>query len=154
MRAKARGDQTMLALSDSAPEGAPAYDVQPAPVPVAPKPTRREYAGLIQALADDGLPAREIGRRLGLTRQRVMKIAGQFNLALQPRGYRRRAIVHFKPGQGEIIRLMAEAAGVSFGTMVMRMAAAFIEHGQATAQRKLGKQARPTRVYAQRGGRP
>ncbi len=115
-----------------------------------PKPSHREYAKLIQALADDGLSAPQIGRRLGMSRQRVMRIAAQYDVRLEGRGGRHRLTTTISGGRLAVVQILDDKAGVALGTMLVRLATKAMDGGASAAERKLGKEARPRRRYKQR----
>lgn len=111
------------------------------------KPSRRELAQRIQLFTDEGLSAGEIGRRLGCSRQRVLRIAQQFNVRLQPRGGSRRVGAQFNRADYELMLQLAQAAGCSVGAMLVRLARVPMAGGVVTAKRKLGRDALPKRGY-------
>lgn len=114
------------------------------------KPTRRDLADRISAFVDDGLTATQIGQELGMSRQRVMRIAAQYRVRLQPRGGKRRIGAHFSGKDYEIMRALADKANVSVGTMLVRIARVVVEDGAGAAARRLGSAARPKRSYVRR----
>lgn len=114
------------------------------------RPTRRQFSELIQALTDDGLCASEIGERLGMSRQRVMRIAAQFGVRLQPRGGSRRVGAQFSGRRYQVLDALAQQAGVSTGTMLTRIVGLVVDEGHAQAARRLGREAIPKRPYRRR----
>ncbi|KLK91406.1 hypothetical protein AA309_20105 [Microvirga vignae] len=117
----------------------------------APKSTRRELAHRIAELTGEGMCAREIALALGMSRQRVMKIAAQYGVRLQPRGGSRRISGQFSGRDFAVLQALAAQAGCSPGAMLVRVARITLEEGQAVAARKLGRDALPRRRYTRRG---
>jgi hypothetical protein len=117
--------------------------------------TRRQYSRLIQSMADEGMSASEIARKLSTpertrSRQWVMKVAGQYSVRIQPRGGSRRVGAQFSGHRYQAIKQLADAAGISVGAMLVRLAAITIDEGLPVAQRKLGRLARPKRRYTRK----
>jgi hypothetical protein len=115
------------------------------------KLTCRGLAQRIQLFTDEGLSASEIGARLGMSRQRVMRTAALHGIRLQPRGGARRVSAQFSGRRYEVIAALAQQAGCSVGAMLVRLAAITIDEGTHKAARKLGRDARPRRAYSKRG---
>lgn len=109
--------------------------------------TRRQHAEIIRSLTEQGKSASEIALVLGMTRQRVMRIAAQFHVRLQPRGGSRRIGTQFSGKRYKAIEVMAERAGVSTGTMLSRIVAYVVDAGPQVAARRLGRDALPKRPY-------
>lgn len=112
--------------------------------------TRREQAGRIEQLSDEGLCTREIGKKLGMSRQRVMRIAAQYGVRLQPRGGTRRIRAQLSGKDATVLKELAAQANVSVGTMLARIARVMVEDGAGPAARRLGRAARPKRTYNRR----
>ena len=112
--------------------------------------TRRDLAERIAALADEGLTAGEIGERLAMSRQRVMRVAAQFKIRLQPRGGSRRIGVQFNGARYDILKQLADDAGISVGAIIARLAAVVVDDGIVVAKKRLGRHALPKRPYTRR----
>src|SRR4051812_19246886 len=97
------------------------------------KPTRRELAQRIQAFTDEGLSASEIGARLGISRQRIMRTAALHGIRLQPRGGSRRITAQFSSRDYEMMQALAQRAGCSVGAMLVRVARVTLAEGSAQA---------------------
>lgn len=114
------------------------------------KPTRRELAQQIALFVDEGMSATEIAARMATTRQRIMRIAAQYRVRLQPRGGNRRVGAQFSAKRYAVIQRLAKEAGVSVSTMLNRIAAVVVDEGVPAATRRLGTAARPKRRYTRK----
>ncbi len=102
-------------------------------------------------MADEGRRGREIAKALGITRQRVQRIADQFDLRLQPIGGRRRRVrAAVSEDTYRTVSELAEIARVTPSEMISRLLDFATESGLQRAAKELGKAARPKRAYRKR----
>ena len=140
---------------EGAPDGAalvpPAEEASPSAA-TEPKPSRADIAKLIRELADEGLTAKEIGQRLGLSRQWVFKIAAQHHIRIPNVGPSRRIAVNLPVAIRKTIEAKAKEQGVSINTALRRVAVAVFMDNARLLERTIGKQAAPKRRYGRQGG--
>lgn len=111
--------------------------------------TRAERVRLIGKLIDDGQTSRQIAAQLGISRQRVCRIAYRAGITIGTRGGRTGRVGAWVP-----LRLVASLgslandAGVSQGVMLARVIEAVCAD-PAAARKLLGKDAMAVRKYGE-----
>jgi hypothetical protein len=100
----------------------------------------------IARLTAEGLASREVARELGISHQRVCQIAERFSIPLARPGLRRFGC-YISDRRSQMIRKLAEEAGVSPATMLERMARVILDDGIEAARKRLGKLSVPAVTY-------
>ncbi|MGJ4855541.1 sigma factor-like helix-turn-helix DNA-binding protein [Labrys sp. La1] len=113
--------------------------------------TPRDRRVLIAHLAAEGQTLREIGRRLGISAQRVSRIARGAGIPLGRQGGTGLVSTHVPFRLKSALRQQAEAAGVSVSAYVARVLKAVCEDA-TVAKRTLGRDAMPVRAYRKGAG--
>ncbi|MEW9304527.1 MarR family transcriptional regulator [Labrys neptuniae] len=108
--------------------------------------TPRDRRALIAQMASEGQTLREIGRSLGISAQRVSRIARGAGIPLGRQGGTGLVSTHVPFRLKSALRQQAEAAGVSVSAYVARVLRAVCEDA-TVAKRTLGRDALPVRAY-------
>ena len=113
-------------------------------------PALDAWAEKIKAAADQGLSSREVSQEHGISHQRVCYIARRYKIDLARPGLRRFSF-YISDSNAEIVRALAQEAGVSPTAMCARIVGIGVEGGIEPSRKRLGKLVIPAGTYNKAG---